>query len=460
MALQYYEKDRAGHWWQVSGSNRVSVAKPPAGVYWEHNVADDKWYNVGIFGRIPVVGRPCEGCGGGGIGGFIDNAVNAAGHAVGAAVDAVSSVTGIIGKGIAAIPVVGDPLSHVYAFATEPLTFADDIAHGKNIDQAALDSLKRDLTHVKAVAPYAQTVISFVPGIGPEVSGAIAVGLALANGQTIDEALIEGVRGALPGGPLAKAAFDATHAVISGKRVDQVAFAALPINDRAKGLIQRGVDAAQKIASGERLDKVALKNADALIDQGLNEAGLSASEKDVMRIAIKSGIAVAQGQKLQEIAARNLTDPYVQSLLVQEGRDIASSDSTVQHARDVLKDGQHGFDLATGLLQRSGVGISDFTKVRNSLSPADKKGFDIATSLHIGKVTNKKLAISIDGKARAGYLITKGMMGAPADNKAAIMKLLASHPAVRTGALAAVKEVAAARESFWHKVARWLHLVK
>ena len=80
-------------------------------------------------------------------------------------------------------------------------------------------------------------VVSFVPAVGPGISGALAAGVALANGQRIDQAMVEAVKGAIPGGPIAKAAFAMGEAAIQGKRVDDVVLSGLPIPPDAKKAI-------------------------------------------------------------------------------------------------------------------------------------------------------------------------------------------------------------------------------
>jgi hypothetical protein len=109
---------------------------------------------------------------------------------------------------------------------------------------------------VNVVAPFAQTVISFVPGVGAVVNGAIAACISLAQGKHISDALIAGTVSALPGGPLAKAAFSAGVSIVKGQNVGTAALNAtrdaLPGGPAAKAAFDIAVSlaAAQQIQQG------------------------------------------------------------------------------------------------------------------------------------------------------------------------------------------------------------------
>jgi hypothetical protein len=137
---------------------------------------------------------------------------------------------------------------------------ADNIAHGQRLDRALLDAGKNQVDIFKTAAPFAQIGLSFIPGVGQGISAAIGAGLALANGKPITEALIAGVKGAIPGGPLVQQAVDL------------------------------GMKAAVDVASGKRWDEIALNAVRSRLPGG--EAG---------KIAFDTGLALAQGKKLQDV---------------------------------------------------------------------------------------------------------------------------------------------------------------
>lgn len=114
-----------------------------------------------------------------------------------------------------------------------------------------------------------QAVISFVPGIGAGINAAIAAGAALAQGENITDALVDGAKNALPGGPIARQAFDsgvaAVKAIANGQNIGDAALAAtreaLP-GDEAKHAFDVGL----AIAHGQNVQQ-------ALIDGGMSIAG-------------------------------------------------------------------------------------------------------------------------------------------------------------------------------------------
>lgn len=195
-------------------------------------------------------------------------------------------LTNLASKAISVVPVLGPLANSVTSLMTAPLAAVDALAQGGRIDKVALNSLKSALKDVKAVAPYAQLVLSAVPGVGTGLSGAIGAGLALASGQNISDALIAGVRGALPGGPLAAAAFDVAHAAMQGKPITQIALNAIPISPAQKSALVQGLALAQGLASGKKVSQV-------LIDQAT-----SALPPDVLK-AIQVGGALAHAKSLQ-----------------------------------------------------------------------------------------------------------------------------------------------------------------
>lgn len=210
----------------------------------------------------------------------------AAGGVAKVAVTPVTVVTKGVSKVVGQIPVIGSPLASVVNIANSPIDLANAIASGERIDTAVVNNLKSQLKNIKAVAPYAQTFVSMVPGIGTGVSAAIGAASALASGQPISAALVAGIKGALPGGPLAQSAFSIAEAAASGKPLDKVALAALPISPEAKKGIETAVSAARAIAQGKRIDAT------------LADTALAAVPAEY-RQATQAAIAVAQGKKLQ-----------------------------------------------------------------------------------------------------------------------------------------------------------------
>lgn len=241
-----------------------------------------------------------------------------------------------IGNAISKIPVVGDIAHIVGEVYSAPFNLAASIVKGERLDHALLDSLKGQIKIVKDVAPYAQTVVSLVPGVGTGVAAAIGAGAALAEGKSLDGIAKAAIKGALPGGAVAAAAFDV----------------------------------AMKAASGENVGKAALESARNLVPAGPAQK------------AFDIGVAVATGEKLQNAVVRGLT-----SLAPAQLQDIAAvgqkAISTTPGLSDALKSvapgaATQGFQLAAGLLSHSGMSEKALAAVRAKLPSAVRQGFDAA----------------------------------------------------------------------------------
>jgi hypothetical protein len=129
-----------------------------------------------------------------------------------------------------------------------------NLVKGERVDKALLNNLKAAVKDVKSNAGYAQMVVSVVPGVGTGVAAGIAGAAALAEGKRIDDVLIAATKGALPGGPLAAAAFDTAVGLAKGKRIDKVALE-VARNQLPAGA-RRAFDTGVALAHGKNLQAV------------------------------------------------------------------------------------------------------------------------------------------------------------------------------------------------------------
>lgn len=187
------------------------------------------------------------------------------------------------------IPIAKDIQSSIASVYKAPMNAAVSVAKGERIDRVATQAFQTQLRAAKTLAPYVQTIVSVVPGLGTGLSAGIGGALALASGASIDEAMIAAARSAVPGGPLAQAAFDVAVAAAQGKPVEAVLINALPVSPAAKDALVRGARAARQLAEGKSVDKVLVSSAlDLLPPQA--------------RAAAQVGVALAQGQAIQNVA--------------------------------------------------------------------------------------------------------------------------------------------------------------
>lgn len=243
------------------------------------------------------------------------------------------------------VPVLGPLVKSVHNLANMPVTMSQHILEGQRIDKVALNGLKDSIKEVKAVAPYVQTVISLVPGIGTGISGALGASLALASGHSISDAMIEGLKGALPGGPAAAAAFEVAKGVIKGDRIDTIAIHALPIAPSAKDALLKGLSVAKDLASGKRVDRV-------LIDQA------TAALPPDIRKAVQIGTAIGNAAKLQEHAGKAqaiehtvaATDHVIAAL--KDPRHKADAQKVVKATAALAKTGDRGAKAAVTIMKK------------------------------------------------------------------------------------------------------------
>lgn len=255
---------------------------------------------------------------------FIVDAGKAVVHAGESVVHAVSKV-----------PVIGDVTQIVADTYTAPFKLVDSIASGARLDKAALGAIKEQVRIAKAAAPYAQTVVALVPGVGTGVAAAIGAGAALAEGQSITEAAKAAIRGSVPGGALGATAFDT----------------------------------AMKVAAGENVGQAALESARNLVPDG------------PARQAFDIGVAVATGEKLQNALARglmNMTSKQIGDLGMAGAKIISSTPGLSDAFKAISEKAKPGFTLAAGLLGQAGINEKALTAVRSKLSSDLRAGFDAA----------------------------------------------------------------------------------
>jgi hypothetical protein len=127
---------------------------------------------------------------------------------------------------------------------------------GTDLAAAAKMLANVGLKDMKAATQLASMVAPFVPGVGTGVAAAIGAANALASGKPITTAVLSAVRSAIPGGAAAQAAFDVAAGLASGKRIDQALLAAAR-NRLPAGVAQAAFDTGLAIAQGKKLQDVA-----------------------------------------------------------------------------------------------------------------------------------------------------------------------------------------------------------
>jgi len=382
----------------------------------------------------------------GGMFSWVGNIVKTAGAALHAVASAAVTVTGALSKAVGKIPIVGGPLSAAFDVAlTGPFRVTDGIVEGKRIDKVVMGELKAGLNVAHEVAPYAQTVLSLAPGVGSGLSGAIGAGLAIADGRPITEALKQGLKDAAPGGPAGRAIMSVATGVMSGKGIDQIALDAIPIPDAQKQALAKALEITKAVASGQRIDKVALDQAKGVIETVAKQVG-----PDVAK-SLKVGIAVGHAEKLQSIMKSQAASTPVLKTLVSEAKKTIPVDPVLAQGIKIIPKGTAGFMVGAALMKKR-VTPTEFLTIRNRLKGDNRKAFDIATSMHVGRVTNKEPPkLKNNPAARAGFYATMGMQGAKMSQKVGMLKAIAKTPA-RHGVKLAVQSAKKNNMSVWQRI--------
>jgi hypothetical protein len=197
------------------------------------------------------------------------------------------------------------------------------LLRGDNLLAAAKAAAKAGISDAREALRFAAMVAPFIPGIGTGVGAALGAADALANGQPITQALIAGVRGAIPGGVVAQAAFDTAAQLAQGKKLDQALLTAAR-NRLPPGPAQAAFDTGLAIAQGKKVQDAMLQGAGrllpaspysadamtfarrALAGDSLGQAALSTAGQAVMRRAGQQGtdlVATVQGRVAQAAPA-------------------------------------------------------------------------------------------------------------------------------------------------------------
>ena len=426
--------DKANRPFWASRTNRASEAawggNPP------YLKLQDDGNLVLISGRVPLwstdsngfVNRQDEG-------GWLENAVKSVGRGLESAVHAVGNLSSSVADTLGKVPLIGPGLKGLYGYTYGALIqSADNVVSGVRLDKVVSRHFESQIQNVKQVAPYVQTVISIVPGIGPGISGAISAGLTLAQGRPIDEALVDFAAGSLPGGALAKSMAKMAFDAASGKPLSDIAISALPIPPAARDGLKAGLRVASDVAQGKRVDRALLAEANRQIDRLPPQ----------FRKAAQVGVALGQGKKLQAVAMEQIPSLIaVGGPLATAGRSIASKSPIVMQARALVPKGQHGFDVAQGLLAHSAVPQYQLERARSAFKGDALKGFDAAVALHRRRVPSPPLPIRKGPPGKyAAHFVSKVLQGEPPQKLVSVARAMtAAAQNANAGARTALKDL-------------------
>lgn len=400
--------------------------------------------------------------------------VKTAGRALASATHAIGEGFTEIGGFLGDIPIVGPLLSGVLLIASGPFTFTESIIEGERLDRALIDDFRNKITALREIAPYAQTILSLVPGIGSGVAAAIGAGLALAQGMPIDEALIEGLKSILPGGPAARAALTITYGAAKGDNVldaaGQAAIDALGLSPEASKGLHQAMGVVVQASQGENIAVAVLQQA---------RSYLPTPE---LQQAFDFGLAMAQGKRLQDALMSeigNLSSEQV-GKIKDVGLDLIESVPALKAARDTIgqeavkafgsrggsfdpKSGQYidaaksyghtvqdGYNYGVGLLRHGGVNEQNLQVIRSQLTPNEQQGFDMGLAAYRAAVVTHAPADKPASEVGA-YLVTRGLAGNPnPQTKTTALQFFTVNPVSSSGVRYAIAQIKRAENpSLW-----------
>jgi hypothetical protein len=337
------------------------------------------------------------------------------------------------------IPVLGEVVKDTIALSG--LGLASNLASGARIDRAVVSDFKNKLAAAKSAAPYAETILSVMPVVGTGVAGAIAFSAALAEGKRIDDALISGLRGSVPGGAVGQLAFDTVGGLVHGKSFTQSALEAartqLPPEGRA------AFDVAVAVYHGKNIQDAALGVAPQLLAAAapaLERALPSVSPAIAGDFARNIGKAINVSNPAWDIAKTGAAFipglqtavPAAMANAAAIGRSEATKTLKLAAARGAVPtDVRHAFDVGLGAVTGHQLGGGDLAAIREKLPGGDraKGAFDAAIVIASGgdaqtrgrissalsqparETFNKVLAVHSRGPAVAVHEMTRPVRG-------------------------------------------------
>ena len=215
----------------------------------------------------------------------------------------------------------------------------------------------------RSVAP----LLSFIPGIGQGVAAVLASVGALAAGEPIGSAVLEGLTNAIPGGGLARTAFEsataAAGAILDGENVGEAALRASRAALVAHGGPMAGAafDGGLAVARGQALQEAGfavLKNF---------ARGNTLAER-AARYAELVATATRDGRSIEAVLASSLASELgaVRDASAQVGRALEA----IGGDPSWLEAGSEAFGLAAGVAEPAARAAQAVTRADGTVDPA------------------------------------------------------------------------------------------
>lgn len=387
------------------------------------------------------------------VGNFLSNVAKTVGKPVGGAIhlvgktpvgaavrlgeSGVSSAGHLAGKALRSIPIIGKPLDDVYDINLQPFKVAANIIAGKNVKQAILEGLGKDIEDVHGASGLIKVVLNiFIPGAGTAASAAIGAGYDLYKKKVLTPADVNELADAAvgTGNLIGSDSFTlAQSTMMNGTDPAQGAgvLAKIAGVPGAASAIAQGIRATKGLSDGTMTEDAA--NAAMLGVENALKGAPAATAKSILD-GIHAGLTVGQAQKLQSSMKGALASKLPQ-LRIPLGQ-LTPEESALLSA--IPADERSGFTVGLNVAKTQ-VAPSQITTIRDLLPNArEQDGYDAALAHHVGAVTSAP-PVHLAPIARAGYLVHRGIQGSDPAHVQNVLKILP--PPAKTGAIVSSREM-------------------
>jgi hypothetical protein len=230
-------------------------------------------------------------------------------------------------------------------------------------------------------------IASYIPVYGTALSLVINTTVSLAEGESVDEALIDGIGGALPGQPTSGMVYKAGVAIAKGERIDQIGIAALGLDKSVTNLLKAADDVVYGILSGQNVTDVAYstirKNLPPEAQQGMDyarrvingenipEMVLSEAEQMALNVVRDNAQSILQQAKGQGAEALRAADAKVNAMFNQYAAEFGYQMALDRLPSETRGSIQLGLVVGTALKPKQFVGTFDFS----DKAPATNDGY-------------------------------------------------------------------------------------
>ena len=202
---------------------------------------------------------------------------------------------------------------------------------------------------VKTAAPFIQLGLSFIPGIGTVASAALGAGIALASGRPISDVLIAAAKGAFPGGELA------ANAVIAGVSAIANLAEGQTLGESVLNGIRSGIQSNQgalmafdttiALAQGKKIQDAAIAGVQSISPEASTVLGAIADGKPIDGNLLAQAAAARAGLSPDAQAAMSAVTSLAQGGRIEDAAATAARAKLPPSARA-------SFDAALALAQK------------------------------------------------------------------------------------------------------------